>query len=147
MRWLVVGVLLLTGCAASPPDAANPMDVVVESWESVDVAELNAQIDEGIAVGAAWPTSPLAMTVELFGGDVDTRSLALTEQLNRGEGADTTVVFMVRDGLLDDSVRGDWHRIVYRRLPDWTWRVHEVRRAFRCWRGHHLETFSSSWCL
>ncbi|MFZ1948200.1 MAG: hypothetical protein WAW06_11690 [bacterium] len=161
MRWLVVGILvgimLITGCAVSynvPSRAtgptgqtAAPPDVVVESWQSIDAADLNARIDQAVAAGAAWPSSPLRITVELFGADIDTRSVTLKEEKNRGEGADTTVVTMVRDGFLDDSVRGEWHQITYRRLPDRTWRIHEIRLAYRCWRGHHTETFSSSLCL
>jgi len=147
MRRLIVCLSLAAGCTASQLEMAPAPEVPVESWQSVDVASLNARVDEAAAGGAAWPASPLNLTVELFGGDVDTRILSLAEQNNRGEGADTTVVVMVRDGFLDDSIRGDWHRIVYRRLPDGTWRLHEVRRAYRCWRGHHQEAFSSQPCL
>lgn len=86
------------------------------------------------------------MTVELFGADTDKRALWLSEEANRGEAPDTVVVIMVRDGLVDDSVRGDWHRVVYRRQGDGSWRVHDLRRAYRCWRGHHLEAFGSKSC-
>jgi hypothetical protein len=51
------------------------------------------------------------MTVDLLVADADTRSVWLAEQGNRGEVSDTTVVIVIRDGFLDDSVRGDWHRI------------------------------------
>ena len=29
---------------------------------------------------------------------------------------------------------------------DGTWRVAEARRATRCWRGHHLESYSAQLC-
>ena len=147
MRWLMIGLLLTAGCAASRPETPNPLDVTVESWEQMDAKPLNAQIDDAVGDGASWPSSPLEITIELFGSDVDTRSVALKEELNRGEGADTVVVIMVRDGFLDDSIRGYWERIVYHRQPDRTWRVLDVRRAYRCWRGHHTDTYSSHWCL
>ena len=146
MRCVVIGLLLVAGCAGLQPGVKEGFDVEVESWESVDVAGLNTRIEGAVAVGAAWPRSPLRMTVELLITDVDTRSVWLTEQGNRGEVSDTTVVIVVRDGFLDDSVRGDWHRIVYYRAGDGTWRVHEVQRAYRCWRGHHLTAFSSQLC-
>jgi hypothetical protein len=146
MKRLVI-LLLIAGCAASQPKPVDAPDVSIESWETIDVAQLNMQIEEGITAGAAWAMSPLGITIELLGGDADTRYLSVTEEKNRTEGADTTVVIMVRDGFLDDSVRGDWHRIVYRLEADRAWRVHRVKRAFRCWRGHHLETYSSKLCL
>jgi hypothetical protein len=146
MRWLAMFLFLVAGCAAQQPQVTQGLDVEVESWESVDIARLNARVGESVAAAETWAASPLRMTVELFGADVDTRVLWLTEKKNRGEGADTTVVTMVRDGFLDDSVRGDWHRIVYYRQADGTWRLHEMRRAFRCWRGRHLEAYSSQLC-
>ena len=147
MRCVVIGLLLIAGCAGPHPSVEEGLDVKVESWESVDVSGLNARIEDGVAAGATWPRSPLRLTVELLVSDVDTRAIWLTEEGNRGEVADTTVVTAVRDGFLDDSVRGDWQRIVYHRLGDGTWRVHEARRAYRCWRGHHLSAFSSQLCL
>ena len=147
MRWLMIGLLLVAGCAASRPEVSNPLDVVVESWEQMDAAPLNARIDEAVKAGASWPESPFEITVELFGSDVDTRSVVLREEKNRAEAADTTVVVAVRDGFLDDSIRGYWEWVMYVRLPDRTWRVHEARRAYRCWRRHHTGTYSSHWCL
>ncbi|MBM3319929.1 MAG: hypothetical protein FJY73_04560 [Candidatus Eisenbacteria bacterium] len=149
MRWLGIGLVVgasLTGCASSRPGATGSPEAIIESWETVDVGPMNERIDAAVSEGAEWPKSPLSATVQLLGGDVDTRILSLFEEKNRGEGADTTVVVIVRDGFLDDSVRGDWHRIVYARGADGMWRVAKTSRAFRCWRGHHLETFSSQWC-
>lgn len=148
MRYLIVGLcFLLAGCAPSPPVEFSVEDVKVESSESVETSGLNAQIDGAVAAGETWPRSPLMATIELFGGDGDARILRIEEEKNRSEGADTTVVVLIRDGFLDDSVRGDWHRVVYRRESDRTWRVHSARRAFRCYRGHSLESFGREWCL
>jgi hypothetical protein len=144
MRWSVLVLLLAAGCAVSPrPDVDA---VPVESWERVGVDEFNARVEGAVADGAAWPASPLSVALELLDGDAGARHVTVDQRRNRAEAADTTTVVIARDGLLDDSVRGDWHRIVLRRLPDWTWRVHEARRAFRCQRGHHLESYSSEWC-
>jgi hypothetical protein len=143
---LITGLLLAAIVAASPKPASNPMDVVVESWESLDVVKLNARVDTAATAKAAWPRSPLRTTIELFGDDADTRSIALTVQSERGEVPDSSSVLMVRDGFRDDSIRGDWSEITFRRMPDGTWRVRAVRRAYRCWRGHHKDTFSARPC-
>lgn len=146
MRWVLIPVILLAGCAPRQMPVIRAPEVRVESWEQLGVASLNARIAAGQTNAARWVRSPLRMTVELFGADTDKRALWLSEEANRGEAPDTVVVIMVRDGLVDDSVRGDWHRVVYRRQGDGSWRVHDLRRAYRCWRGHHLEAFGSKSC-
>lgn len=144
MRWTLVMLVFVAGCAASPrPDVAP---VTVESWEQVSVEGFNERVDHAVAGGAAWPSSALSVALELLDGDAGARHVTVDQRRNRAEAADTTVVVIVREALPDDSVRGDWHRIVLRRLPDATWRVHEARRAFRCWRGHHLDSYGSHWC-
>jgi len=148
MRWLGITLILAAlpaGCASTKPAARAFPDVVVESWEMADVLSMNQRIDAAVAEGTAWPTSPLSATVELLGGDAETRTVSLFVE-GAGEGADVTTVVIVRDGFFNDSVRGDWHRIVYRRGADGTWRVAEARRATRCWRGHHLESYSAQLC-
>jgi hypothetical protein len=137
-------LVFVAGCAGTP--VPGPGDTPVESWEPVGVDEFNARIDGAVAAGAGWPSSPLSIALELLDGDAGARHVTVDQRRNRAEAADTTTIVIVRDGLLDDSVRGDWHRVVLRRLPDSTWRVHEVRRAFRCQRGHHLNSYSSEWC-
>ncbi len=146
MRYSIFLLLLVAGCAASPPPVESPLDVPVDSWGEVDVARLNSRVDEAVDAGLDWPQSALYVTLNLVGGDVDARSLALSEVANRGEAPDTMVVVVARDGLLDGSVRGDWHRAVLYRLTDGTWRIHEMRRAFRCYRGGSLDRYSADLC-
>jgi hypothetical protein len=81
-----------------------------------------------------------------LGCDIDTRLIKLEEAKNRTDGADTTVVVVTRDGFLSDSVRGDWHRLVYARESDRTWRIRSVRRAFRCYRGSRVGSYSAELC-
>ena len=146
MRYSMLLLLLVVGCGAAPPSAESPLDVPVDSWGEVDVAALNSRVDEAVDAGLDWPQSAVYVTLNLVGGDVDTRSLALSEVANRGEAPDTMVVVVTRDGLLNDSVRGDWHRAVLYRLTDGTWRLHEMRRAFRCYRGGSLDRYSADLC-
>jgi hypothetical protein len=147
MKGLLIAVVLLATSAAAHPPEVDPLDVPVDSWQLVDVSSLNSKIEQAAAAGDEWPYSALIVTLHLFGGDLETRSLSLTESANRGEVPDTIVVTIARDGFLDDSVRGDWHRVVLRRVADGTWRVHEARRAYRCWRGNNQECYAAELCL
>ena len=117
-----------------------------ESWLDIDAEELNVRIDEAVAAGLDWPNSPLMVTLRLFGGDEDARVIALEEEKNRGEGADAAAVVYIRDGFLDDSIRGDRHEVQYRRLSDGTWRVREARVAIRCRRGDKTEVYQAGPC-
>ena len=146
MRHSILLLFLLVGCAAPPPPAGDALDAPVDSWGEVDVAPLNSRVDEAVDAGFDWPRSALYVTLNLVGGDADTRSLVLSEVANRGEAADTMVIVVARDGLLDNSVRGDWHRAVLYRVMDGTWRLHDMRRAFRCYRGGSIDSYSAALC-
>ena len=146
MRSLVLALLLgVTGCAGPSGTAVMVDGVVVESWELVEPTEMNEEIAAAVSRGEDWPTSPLSATLFLLGGDT-AGSVRLESRLAT-EGADSSVVVAVRDGFFGDSVRGDWHRIVYRRRADGSWRIESVQRAIRCYRGHHQESYSRSSCL
>ena len=139
-------LLLLVSACARTPHPRDPLDVPVESWDMVDVAPLNVLVDEAAGAGCDWPRSAVSVTLGVLGGDADARYLALSGAGNKGEQADTVVVHLARDGLLDDSVRGDWHRAVLYRVDDGTWRLRELRRAFRCWRGGSTDRYSADLC-
>jgi hypothetical protein len=143
----MTSLLCLTACAASPPIGENLLQVPVDSWALVDVAPLNSRIEAAVAAGATWPRSPLLTTMELLGGEAETQGLALTLGPFRGEVPDTAVIIMARDGFLDDSIRGDWHRLLLLRSRDGSWRIDEIRRAFRCWRAHSLDRYAARRCL
>ena len=63
MKYLALGLVFVTACAASAPGRQDPLDVPVESWETVDVAPLNERIGEAVAAGQPWVKSPLLVTL------------------------------------------------------------------------------------
>ncbi len=146
MRFLLLGILFLASCAAAPGDLSERLQNEPASWATLDAAPLNKRVEEAVARQEPWPRSPLLVTLHLVGGDEDTRELVLKEIKNRGEGADSSKVVCIRDGLLDDSVRGDWHEFHLKRLPDGTWRVSEAKAAFRCWRSSDSDVYEARPC-
>lgn len=136
MRYSIIPMLLVAACSRSPPPGAAALaEVPVESWQYVEVAPLDSSIEAALAAGEQWPESPARVALEVLGGESEARSLSLTEEKVRAEAADTVIVVLARDGFLDDSVRGDWHRLVLYRSADGGWRVADARRALRCWRA------------
>ena len=68
-------------------------------------------------------------------------------QINEGsEAPSASRITVVRDGLLDDSVRGERWDIVLQRTGAGRWRIAEVKRAWRCWRGEPTDRFATSLC-
>jgi hypothetical protein len=68
-------------------------------------------------------------------------------QVNDGaEAPSRSRVTVVREGLLDDSVRGDRWEISLERTAANRWRVAEVKRAWRCRRGGQTEVFAVARC-
>jgi len=68
-------------------------------------------------------------------------------QANEGSESPTTSrVTVLRDGLLDDSVRGERWEIALARNAKGAWTIKEVKRAWRCWRGPQTDRFAATPC-
>lgn len=63
-----------------------------------------------------------------------------------GEMPSSTKIVVLRDGLLDDSVRGERWDIVLNRTSARLWNIHEVKRSWRCRRGELTDRFSAKLC-
>lgn len=146
MRSFILAILLLSAGSAAAGNLPELLQSAPESWAAGDVEALNARVAEAVAEDESWPRSPLLLALHLIGGDEDTRSLVIEEVKNRGEGADETKVVCIRDGLLDDSIRGDWWEFDLRRLANGTWRVSGSRSAIRCRRGANTEAYQGKPC-
>lgn len=116
------------------------------SWTELDLVELNGRLDKAVLSDEGWPSSPLQSTLQLFGDDTGAQAVVIEEMKNRVEGADSATVVMIRDGFLDDSVRGNWHEVDFKRQPDGTWRVAEARVAYRCRRGENTSVYQGDLC-
>lgn len=68
-------------------------------------------------------------------------------QVNQGVEAPTASrVTVIRDGLLDDSVRGDRWDVRLERTQAGHWTIKEVKRAWRCRRGGAPDRFAATRC-
>ena len=68
-------------------------------------------------------------------------------QVNTGSEAPTASrVTVIRDGLLDDSLRGERWDMKFHRTATGQWRISEVMRAWRCRRGPDTDRFSATRC-
>lgn len=100
----------------------------------IDVAPFNTEIENAIAHDAEWPTSPVLIVLKLLNGDAEVQNLKITLKQNHIEEPYKALVTLIRDGILDDSVKGDYYQFVFSVRQDRTWRIDEIHRAFQCWR-------------
>lgn len=84
---------------------------------------------------------PLAVVMDFLGprlgadGRFEYRTLKV-EQQSRPEAFDYARITVVREGLLDDSVRGNRWRFDVNLGQDGRWRIDRVQEDFSCWRSH-----------
>jgi hypothetical protein len=67
--------------------------------------------------------------------------------VNQGaEAPSASRITVLRDGLLDDSIRGERWEILLARTPAGFWTISEVKRAWRCRRGARPDRFATIRC-
>jgi hypothetical protein len=128
------------------------VEIRVESSRSEDIAAMSEKIAAAVRSDEAWIRDPARIALELVRpapppGEHISHRLELTCETSRAEIPDSATVTVVEDGFLNDSVRGTWTRLQFARNEDGSWKLIELRRAWRCWRGHHMRSYSSELCL
>ena len=147
--WLFgISLLLSNSCACTHTrQGENFTALILDSYRLENIAPYNEKIEEAIKKGEVWPGDPILITMNmLMISSDDARLLIISKESSPAENADRTEVTVIRDGLLDDSVRGDWHYFELRKLSDQGWRFTEIRHAFLCRRGIQTERLGKELC-
>jgi len=119
---------------------------LIESNTTIDVDRYNERIEAAVAAGEDWPRSPTTIAFALLGDDTQARETRVHVARHGIERSHTADIELLRDGLADDSIRGDWHRLYFRRLKDGTWRLQVALRAYRCSRGSNPDVYTAEIC-
>jgi uncharacterized protein len=113
--------------AAEPP---LPLaDLPVADMERVDPAEYKAASDL-----AAGGIAPLDIVLKIVGPFEGSTQHIIQENEGR-EAPSVSRITVLRDGLMDDSVRGVRWDTALEKTTAGVWRIKEVKRAWLCWRG------------
>jgi hypothetical protein len=138
--WILLAVLLSTPVARAVDARSSLAEAPVADAKLVAPAAYS-QASALAARGGAALDIALAIVGEFAG------STQHIIQINEGsEAPSASRITVVRDGLLDDSVRGERWDIVLQRTGAGRWRIAEVKRAWRCWRGEPTDRFATSLC-
>lgn len=140
------GCVLMQSALEDPHVPGGIVDLPVFSRVSVDVAPFNERLRTASAAGEAWTEDAARIASEYVGG-LEGRVVAFLEVDDAGEGATGSTVTLIREGLLDDSVRGIWDELRLERADGGEWQLMRAYRAYRCWRGDHGESYSAEPCL
>lgn len=127
--------------------------VKVESSKSVDevpfhrmdLAAFNNIIAEVPARSESWIMDPVRVVLEYLGTS-GARAVTIRRCDVAGELASETAVRILEDGYADDSARGTWYHFILTRDAEQRWTIKQGREAYRCWRGHHKESYSEQTC-
>lgn len=140
-----VFIVLAAGAMAAcmPPPDGPPFSLA--GLPVADMASVPAPAYAGASALAAAGGSPVDIALAIAGPFEGTAQHII--QMNEGgEAPVSTRITVLRDGLLDDSVRGErWDIVLDRARPD-GWTIREVRRAWRCRRGGDPERFTAALC-
>jgi len=115
-------------------------DVPVVDMGIVDPAEYEAASEL-----AARGSAPLDIALKIAGKFEGSAQHII--QVNAGrEAPSTSRLTVLRDGLLDDSVRSVRWEITLEKMPAGVWRISKVARSWRCRRGAQTERFAAALC-
>lgn len=140
----LVLALSFTGTSVAQPVTSSPssslVGIPVADMTTVAPAEYKAAT--ALAAGGG---SPLEVALTITGPFEGVAKRI--RQVNEGaETPTSTRITVVRDGLLDDAVRGERWDILLDGAATGAWSIRDVRRAWRCRRGGHRESFATALC-
>jgi len=140
IRWTILAAALI----ASVAEAADPLPSLAGLPVASTTLVSPAEYREASAF-AAHANAPLDIALKIVGEFAGSAQHIV--QVNEGaEAPSASRVTVIRDGLLDDSIRGERWDIVLQRTSTGAWGIKEVKRSWRCWRGAHADRFAAVPC-
>ena len=135
-------MLLVTSSSCASSSIQNPG--TIKSWNTVDPKPLNDRIRAAYASGQAWASQPQLYVFNLFYFE-EIKSITYDYEVDNTENPQHITIRLIRDGFLDDAVRGDIQRIELNRNKQGEWEIILLQKAHRCWRGEE-QTFTTEPC-
>lgn len=139
---VVLAVTLVQTTSAGPADARGPSLDRLPVAGTVGVPAAEYASASALAERGGTPVEIALAVTGPFEG-----SAQHVIQVNQGaEAPSASRVTVIRDGLLDDSVRGDRWEIRLERTQAGVWTIKDVKRAWRCRRGGGPDRFVATRC-
>jgi hypothetical protein len=130
---IILATQFIISCSsiATSNDAGKPFAKgMVASYISMDTNALN----EEIAKRADISDIPLKIIIDLLKINSEQKELTIYQLFPSMEEGGSVIVSVIRDGYLDDSVRGEWNEFEMMRNSGQVWEIINAKKAFLCWR-------------
>jgi hypothetical protein len=139
-KWVVLSAALVAAGAGAADRPASLADLKVVGMQRVEPA----RYAEAAALAARGAT-PVDIALAVAGAFEGSSQHII--QVNQGvESPSASRVTVLRDGLLDDSVRSERWEVALQRTAAGAWSIKEVERAWRCRRGAQTDRFAATRC-
>jgi hypothetical protein len=139
-KWVIFSAVLL----ALPVGAADPPTPLAE-LPVVDSKLVSPEEYRTASAFAARGNTPLDIALKIVGKFEGSTQHII--QVNGGnESPSASRITVLRDGLMDDSVKSERWDIALQKTSERIWSIKEVRRSWRCWRGEKASGFASKLC-
>jgi hypothetical protein len=139
LRTMFAAALIATTASATAA-RPSPAEMPVASTKPVSSADYG-----DAAALAARGGAPVEVALRIV-GPFEGSTQHIVQVNEGGEAPSVSRVTVVRDGLLDDSVRAERWDIRLERTPAGMWRITEVKRAWLCRRGGQRDRFAATAC-
>jgi len=136
----LLGIALLTGNAHGASSQSALIELPVADMTIVAPGRYSVA-----SVLAANGGSPMEIALQAA-GRFDGATQVVVQSNNVPDAPSRSQVTVVRDGLVDDAVRGERWDIELERSAAGTWHIRSVKRAWLCRRGAHLDRFATVPC-
>jgi hypothetical protein len=139
-KWIVLSAALVAAGAGAADRRNSLVDLKVAGMQRVDPA----QYAEAAALATRGGT-PVDIALAVVGPFEGSSQHII--QVNQGvESPSASRVTVLRDGLLDDSLRSERWEVALQRTAAGAWSIRQVERAWRCRRGGQTDRFVVTRC-
>lgn len=135
-------VLLLISASCTSNSLNVPTNVKL--WEVIEPNSLNKKLENAYKEKLYWSDKPELYIFNLLEIS-NLRKISYEYKTDNIESPKIIEIYLVRDGFLDDSVRGDIHHLKLIKGYNEKWKISSIRKATSCWRSNKL-IYSSESC-
>ncbi|MBM9537530.1 hypothetical protein [Desulfobulbus alkaliphilus] len=124
----------------------RPDEFPVVSYNNLKTENFNVKIYTALKNGEKWVYNPL-LVIQGYRNITDTRFVNIMMRHDRGENPLNSIITVIEEGYLDDSVRGQWFQFyLERKNSESSWKIKEIRQAYLCGRMNSPKEFSKEPC-
>jgi len=124
----------------------RPDEFPVVSYNNLEVRSFNLKISTAMNNGEKWVYHPF-LVIQEYRKISDVRFVSILLSNERAENPLNSIITVVEEGYLDDSVRGQWFQFhLGRENSESAWNIKEIRQANLCGRMNSPKEFSKELC-